>query len=123
MRLRCRAPCWASFTTERASPPVNLTRIDDFAASVDVISCDAITAQYYGRIKDHLRSQGRPIPENDIWIAAVAMQHALPVATRDDHFKQVDVAFLTDNEGFADATLRPLIESTLPGKNQSPPRP
>jgi len=73
-----------------AQSPANLTRIDHFAASVEVVGCDAVTAQFYGRIKDGLRLKGRPIPENDIWIAAVACQFGLPLATRDEHFKHVD---------------------------------
>lgn len=68
----------------------NLTRIDHFATSVSVVGCDAVAAQYYGRIKDRLRSKGSPIPENDIWIAAVAQQFGLPLASRDEHFNQVD---------------------------------
>jgi tRNA(fMet)-specific endonuclease VapC len=70
--------------------PANLSKIDQFAASVQVLSCDAVTAQVYGEIKDKLRSKGRPIPENDIWIAAAAFQHSLPLVTRDEHFKQID---------------------------------
>jgi len=68
----------------------NLDRIEQFASSVQVLNCDAATAQLYGNIRDGLRSKGRPIPENDIWIAAVALQHGLPLATRDGHFKEVD---------------------------------
>jgi tRNA(fMet)-specific endonuclease VapC len=68
----------------------NLARIEQFASSIQVLNCDAATAQLYGNIRDGLRSKGRPIPENDIWIAAVALQHGLPLATRDDHFKEVD---------------------------------
>lgn len=44
----------------------------------------------YGLIKASLRKKGKPIPENDIWIAAIAMQHSLVVATRDKHFDEVD---------------------------------
>ena len=73
-----------------AHATANLARIEQFAASVQVLSCDAATAQICGRIRDQLRSKGRPIPENDIWIAAVALQHGLPLATRDDHFNEVD---------------------------------
>jgi tRNA(fMet)-specific endonuclease VapC len=40
-------------------------------------------------IKSHLRAKGRPIPENDIWIAAVAMQHRVTVVSRDPHFKEI----------------------------------
>ncbi len=68
----------------------NLSRLDDFAASVPIVACDGVTARYYGQIKDSLRLKGRPIPENDIWVAAVAMQYGLPLATRDQHFKEVD---------------------------------
>ncbi len=74
----------------------NVARIEEFATSVGVLACDALTARHYGQIKDRLRSKGRPIPENDIWIAAVAMQHGLTVATRDEHFKEVD-ALVVEN--------------------------
>lgn len=73
-----------------AHAPSNLSKIDQFAAAVQVLSCDAITAHHYGQIKEQLRSKGRPIPENDIWIAAVALQHGLPLATREDHCREVD---------------------------------
>ena len=73
-----------------AHAAANLARIEQFAASVQVLSCDADTAELYGKIRDQLRSKGRPIPENDIWIAAVALQHGMPLATRDDHFNEVD---------------------------------
>ena len=48
----------------------NLARIDEFVASSTVLPCDTATAQQYGDIKNTLRAKGRPIPENDIWIAA-----------------------------------------------------
>jgi len=67
----------------------NIAHIDEFAAAATVLSCDAITAQQYGRIKNELRLKGRPIPENDLWIAAIAAQHGLAVVSRDDHFAQV----------------------------------
>lgn len=67
----------------------HIVRVEEFAASVGVLPCDAVTARHYGQIKDRLRAKDRPIPENDIGIAAVAMQHSLPVATRDERFKEV----------------------------------
>ena len=51
---------------------------------------DQATAEYYGRIKRELARKGKPIPENDIWISALAMQYELPLAVRDTHFSQVD---------------------------------
>ncbi|MBN1284239.1 MAG: PIN domain-containing protein [Anaerolineae bacterium] len=46
--------------------------------------------QRLGEIKNELQAKGRPIPENDIWIAAIAKQHDLTLATRDAHFGAVD---------------------------------
>ena len=40
-------------------------------------------------VRFELTKLGTPIPENDIWIAAICLQHALPVATLDHHFSQV----------------------------------
>jgi len=51
---------------------------------------DLTTAQQYGESKNALRAKGRPIPENDLWIAALALQYDLTLATRDDHFGQID---------------------------------
>jgi tRNA(fMet)-specific endonuclease VapC len=50
---------------------------------------DETTAETYSHVRDELRRKGRPIPENDIWIAALARQHRQPVVSRDDHFDYV----------------------------------
>jgi tRNA(fMet)-specific endonuclease VapC len=68
----------------------NVARVDAFAASNVVLTCDVDTAQQYGVIKESLRTKGKLIPENDIWIAATALQHGLPLTTRDAHFHEVD---------------------------------
>jgi len=47
------------------------------------------TADYYSLILDQLKANGTPIPTNDIWIAAIAFQHGLPVYTKDKHFSQI----------------------------------
>ena len=36
-----------------------------------------------------LQAKGRPLPENDIWVAAVALQHGLTLVTRDAHFNEI----------------------------------
>ena len=72
----------------------NLTRINEFAQSSSVLICDTETSRQYGEIKNFLRAKGRPIPENDIWIAAIAKQHELTLISRDDHFKEIE-DFLT----------------------------
>jgi len=68
----------------------NLKRIDELAISSAVLACDLGTAREYGEIKGALQEKGRPIPENDIWIAAIARQHGLTLVTRDEHFKEVE---------------------------------
>ena len=68
----------------------NLARIDALAGDAVCIPCDDSTARIYGEIKATLRQKGRPLPENDIWIAAVAVQHSLTVVTRDDHFQEIE---------------------------------
>ena len=68
----------------------NLERIDDFTRRNIILNCDENTARYYERAKDELRKKGRPIPENDIWIAAIALQKNLTLISRDDHFKEVE---------------------------------
>lgn len=56
----------------------------------EVIDIDRETAARYALIREQLRSSGRPIPSNDAWIAALSLQHGLPVLSRDGHFDQVD---------------------------------
>lgn len=68
----------------------NVTRVQEFAASNTILECDAITAQQYGQIKNALRVKGRPLPENDIWIAAIAQQYQLILVSRDQHFREID---------------------------------
>jgi tRNA(fMet)-specific endonuclease VapC len=68
----------------------NLNRIDEFALSNTVLPCDIETAKKYGDIKNCLKERGQPIPENDIWIAAIAQQYALTMVTKDAHFKLVE---------------------------------
>jgi len=51
---------------------------------------DLETAARYGVVKALLEKKGRPIPENDIWIAACALRHDLTLATGDGHFEYVD---------------------------------
>lgn len=68
----------------------NLARINDFVQSVTVLACDTETAWHYGNIKNQIRLKGKPIPENDIWIAAICAQYDLVLVSRDAHFNGVD---------------------------------
>ena len=44
------------------------------------------TARYYAAIRLELKAAGKPIPSNDVWIAALSRQHSMPVMSRDSHF-------------------------------------
>ncbi|RKU21382.1 VapC toxin family PIN domain ribonuclease [Candidatus Poribacteria bacterium] len=68
----------------------NLHKIDIFVQQSIVFPCDLETAQWYGIIKDALRRKDRPIPDNDIWIAAIALQHDLILVARDAYFDEVE---------------------------------
>ena len=68
----------------------NVRRVEEFAASIAVLPCDAKSAAAYGEVKASLSAKGKPIPENDVWIAAIAHQHGLTLVSRDEHFRQVD---------------------------------
>jgi tRNA(fMet)-specific endonuclease VapC len=68
----------------------NTIRIDEFVIGNTIIPCDASTAKEYGKIKNALKAKGKPIPENDIWIGAIACQHNLILISRDAHLKEID---------------------------------
>jgi tRNA(fMet)-specific endonuclease VapC len=55
----------------------------------DVLAVTDETATAYAALRVALRRSGRPIPANDAWIAALALQHRLPVLSRDQHFDAV----------------------------------
>ena len=57
---------------------------------VEVIPVDEGTAEYYSHVYKGLKQKGRPIPTNDLWIAATALQHGTVVYTYDKHFFEVD---------------------------------
>lgn len=65
-------------------------QIQDFAESCTQLACDGEVARFYGRIKLQLARIGKPIPENDLWIAATAMRHELALVTRDGHFSDIE---------------------------------
>lgn len=59
--------------------------------SHSVLLCpDRETAGWYASIRHELKRRGTPIPESDIWIAALARQYGLEIASQDSHFDLVD---------------------------------
>jgi tRNA(fMet)-specific endonuclease VapC len=67
----------------------NTKVIDDLVAENVILGCDTASAKLYGQIRHQLRLKGRPLLENDIWIAAITMQHGLTLVTRDAHFQEI----------------------------------
>lgn len=76
----------------------NRRELDRFLDSprVNLIVIDDGTAEYYAQVFSELRRKGRPIPTNDLWLAASALQHGLAVATRDEHLAQVSGIILAN---------------------------
>ena len=57
--------------------------------SVAILDVTAETAQRYAEIDGYLWSKGRPIPRNDVWIAASALEHGCVLITGDAHFREL----------------------------------
>jgi tRNA(fMet)-specific endonuclease VapC len=54
-----------------------------------VLDIQEPTTQHYAEIILELKQKGKPIPTNDVWIAALCRQHSLPLLSRDQHFDVV----------------------------------
>ncbi len=63
--------------------------LDEFILASRVLDIDESTTRSYAEISLELRKVGKPIPTNDIWIAALCRQHELPLLSRDRHFDTV----------------------------------
>jgi tRNA(fMet)-specific endonuclease VapC len=63
--------------------------IRDFLQNATLLLPDQSTSERYGQVKAELAGIGKPIPDNGVWIAAMARQFDLPLVTRDGHFAAV----------------------------------
>ena len=72
-------------------PDANRARFERFMAShrAVLMKPDEKTARHYADIYSDLRALGRPIPTNDLWIAALVRQFRIPLLTYDRHFSAV----------------------------------
>ena len=70
----------------------NKEQLIAFAATerVHTVPITTETAEFYALVIPQLRAKGTPIPTNDIWIAALTMEHGASLATADDHFSKID---------------------------------
>jgi predicted nucleic acid-binding protein len=69
----------------------NRKELDQFLDSprVEIFVLDESSADYFSLVFNNLKQNGRPIPTNDIWIAASAMQHGRTLVTLDNHFSYI----------------------------------
>jgi len=71
-------------------PEANRQKVLDLVELCPAIPADLGVARRYGELKSDLLRRGRPIPENDLWIAAFSLRHDLTLVTRDRHFDPID---------------------------------
>jgi tRNA(fMet)-specific endonuclease VapC len=62
--------------------------IDNLPAA-EIASVTDTTADHYADLRIHLKCTGTPIPANDLWIAALALEHRLPLLSNDAHFDNI----------------------------------
>jgi tRNA(fMet)-specific endonuclease VapC len=97
-RLKAAGVLWVSFVTvgelyygtrRSIDPKKAMAGLEDFLGLTSVMVGDEATGREYGLIKQELRQKGMMIPDNDIWIAALARQNGVALAHRDEHFQSV----------------------------------
>jgi len=67
----------------------NFKNFQDALSCLDIIYIDNAVCMSYAEIKLELKKKGRPIPDNDIWIAACAHAKGLSIVTFDQHFSEI----------------------------------
>ena len=60
--------------------------LEEMVSVSRILDINEETARWYAGLRGQLKEAGTPIPSNDAWIAALCLQHALPLLTRDRHF-------------------------------------
>ena len=79
---------WGAWRSDRMKQ--SFAAVKDLAASVQIVDLDADVARQYGQLRAHLRSIGRPIGPNDLWIAAHALALDVPLVTHNlSEFRRV----------------------------------
>ncbi len=72
------------------NPQDSLLSVHILVQQCEVLPCTIETAEQYAIVANRLRLKGTPIPQNDIWIASVCLQHQILLATADNHFTLVE---------------------------------
>ncbi len=72
------------------NPTKHQEKVSEFIGRRRILIADLGVAQQYAEVRKHLQFKGKPIPENDVWIAATAHAYGLKLITRDQHFVHID---------------------------------
>jgi tRNA(fMet)-specific endonuclease VapC len=83
--------------TRRIENEESLTRFLG-KSSVHILNVTEETALRYAEVDVFLRKKGRPIPRNDVWIAALAIQHGMQLLTLDEHFQEIPLLLIEPRE-------------------------
>jgi tRNA(fMet)-specific endonuclease VapC len=73
-----------------ARPTENEKAVRAFADQCVIMGVDQAVAERYAVIRMALKRKGKPMPENDVWIAALCMEYDVTLVTHDAHFNHVD---------------------------------
>jgi tRNA(fMet)-specific endonuclease VapC len=68
----------------------NVAEVERLVARCRILDVTLATAEVYARLRLDLKKKGKPIPENDLWIAALCVEHQVKLAAVDGHFDAVD---------------------------------
>ena len=70
-------------------PEENVRRVQGLLQHMELIVCDRAVCERHAQVRSSLAAMGRPIPENDVWVAACAQAAGATLVTRDQHFTPV----------------------------------
>jgi tRNA(fMet)-specific endonuclease VapC len=68
----------------------NLAKVEALVTRCAILNITVATAKVYAELRLALTQKGKPIPENDLWIAALWVEHQVPLAAVDAHFDAID---------------------------------
>jgi tRNA(fMet)-specific endonuclease VapC len=71
-------------------PEKNLAEVERLVARCRVLDVTRATAEVDARLRLDLKKKGKPIPENDLWIAALCVEHGVKLAAVDGHFDAIE---------------------------------
>lgn len=79
----------------------NEQKCRDFISNCNLLNINELIAEEYANTRKVLKNKGKPIPENDIWIAATCIVNNISLATFDSDFKHVHNLMLVDINDFS----------------------